>query len=249
MKILKLGAALILIVCVLGLLWFMASWFIGEKRGETHDQHVSESAIESAGNLPPQNIRSSGDFVIARLLNTTLIDGFRCAAGWARLTWSGQLSQCTLAEDTVIQDNLIPKNTDIELDEKLNIKSCFFPEDTEIHGYLVHNRSAGRPGGELYVGARFYHNGRLQGFYSPYNVTIQGIPCRKIYAGFFTATPIQFHENGNLRSCTLSRDAVIDGRSISAGREVTLSEDRKITKLDDSWKRTVELWVAEIFGK
>ena len=249
MKILKLIAALILIVCVFGLLWFMAAWFIGERRGETPDQPVSESVTKYVGNLPLQNIRSSGDFVVARILHTTLIDGFRCAAGWARLTWSGQLTQCTLAEDTVIQDNLIPRNTEIDLDEKFNIKYGFFPEDTEIQGHLVHNRSGRRLGGELYVGAWFYPNGRLQGFYSPSNVMIQGIPCRKIYSGVFTATPIQLHENGNLRSCTLSRDAVIDGRSISAGSAVTLSEDRKITKQDDSWKGTVELWVAGIFGK
>ena len=77
---------------------------------------------------------------------------------------------------------------------------------------------------------------------------VQEIPCRKIYNGLFAHTPIQLHENGNLRNCALSRDAEIDGQIIPAGRTVTLSEDGKVSKLDDSWKGMIELWAAGIFG-
>ena len=177
MKILKWIAAPILLVFVLGLSWLMMAWFIGEKRGEIPDQPVPES-IE---NLPLRNIKPSDDLIYAELLETTRINGFLCAAEWVSLTSSGQLSQCTLAEDTVIEGNLIPKNTEIDLDYELNLKFAFFPEDTEIQGYLLHNMYGRGPGGALTIYAWFYPDGRLQGFYSRSNVMVQEIPCRRIY--------------------------------------------------------------------
>ena len=248
MKILKWVAVTVLIVCILGLSWLMRAWFIGERRGDIPDQPVPESILESVENLPLRNIKLSDDLIYAELLETTYIDGILCASEWVGLTSSGQLSQCTLAEDTVIDGNLIPKNTEIDLDDELKLKYAYFLEDTEIQGYLLHNRYGRRPGGALTISAWFYPDGRLQGFYSRSNVMVQEIPCRKIYNGLFAHTPIQLHENGNLRNCTLSRDAEIDGQIIPPGITVTLSEDGKISKLDYSMKVVIELLAAGTFG-
>ena len=249
MKLLKWLAMAIMLVCVSGLLLFTFFGF-GQKRGETVELPASEFIPESIRDLPIRDIRKvDGDFFDARLQETTRIDGFPCAAGNVRFTRSGQLSGCELAEDAVIQDNLIPKNTSIVLNEELNEYFYYFPEDTEIQGYLTMSRLSW-----LEIPVRFYPDGRLRGFYSRSNVVVHGIPCRRLNSGFVlrlprlpTDTGIALHENGNVRRCTLSRDAQIAGLNISAGSDIRISEDGEVTILNDSWRRRTGLWITGFF--
>jgi hypothetical protein len=246
MKILKLIASIALLVVVAVLLLFMMSG-AGTKYIETTEQYAPESTPEfvpeSVRNLPLEYVVVLDNILFDRFLNmrllqgilqeTTLIDGFPCAGGWGvQFFMSGQLRTCKLAEDIVFQDILIFQNTWIFLDEELNF-SCTFPEDMEIHGYQIRNK---RP-------VTFYQSGRLKSFFPPSNVMIQKIPCRK-----GKETPIFLFENGNLDRCTLSMDADIDGRRISARSAISMSEDGKVNILNDSWKRRTLLWFAGLFG-
>ena len=129
MKILKWIAMTVMFVglsALTGLILFEFS----QQYKETSEQTAPVSVPESINNLPMQDIKSDGYYISARLQDAALIDGFPCSAGLVRFTRSGQLSKCVIAEDAVIQGNLIPKNTSIELHEKTHF--YYFPKDTNI---------------------------------------------------------------------------------------------------------------------
>jgi hypothetical protein len=258
MNTLKWFAAAVMLVCVSVLLLFTFLGF-GQKHIETDELSASELIPElipeSVRDLPIQNIREINSIYFgaqlqllnAQLQKASLIDGFPCDAGWISFKQSGELAECVLAEDIIIQGNLIPQKTEVML---LNEERTlyFLPEDTEIQGYLTMSSLSW-----LRIPVYFYPSGRLRGFFSPSNVVIQGIPCRRLNSGFLLRTPlavdtsILLHENGNLRRCTLSGDAQIDGRIISAGSEISLSEDGDVTGLNDSWRRRMSSWVTGFF--
>jgi len=245
MKALKWIAAIVLFVLVLGMLLLTLSGLFGSKHIETSEQpdaeFVPESVPESIKNLPVQNIKETSDGIFGgHLQEATLIDGFPCAAGEIRFYGSGLLKACTLAKDAVIHGNLIPKGTEVMLNREGNLYSCFFEKDMEIQGYPVHSRFGRTPRNQFEIPTVFYPDGRLRGFIASSDVMIQGIPCKKRVLGFFSGTFIELYENGNLKSCTLSKDAEIGGRSISAGSEVALSEDGEATIRNDaySWMLT-----------
>ena len=256
---LKWIAAILALVVVSGLLLFMVSGF-GPKHRETVEQHTPESIPESIRDLPIINLRETdGDFFDAVLQEATLINGFPCNKGSIQFTKSGQLAMCSIAEDIIIHDNLFPKYTLVQLNEELEIVHLldFFPENTEIQGFQI-LRKIKRLGGTVGMPAIIYPSGRLKRFYSPSNVSIHGIPCRRSNSGLMIIslptlnplridTAIQLHENGNVQRCTLSEDAEIDGLSISAGSKILLSEDGEVTILDDSPARRTKLRIADLF--
>ena len=200
-----------------------------------------EAVPESVRKLPVQNIKESisynADYSFeARLQEATLIDGLPCAAGIVQFTKSGQLYKCTLAEDAVINGNLIPYDTVVEL--RKDGHSYGFPKDMEFQGYLC--KTLRDPIGHY---TRFYLNGRLERFASPSDIMVQGIPCRKSSSG------IALYENGNLKECMLSDDAKIEGRSIPAMSTVYLSEDGKLRLVDNRFVRRYFLKAMNsIFG-
>ena len=261
MKTLNWVAAIVLFAGISWLLLFTLVRF-GKNREEITGRTHPESVPESVTNLPVQNIHEGyEDDFKAELLYETLIDGFPCAAGRVRFTRSGQLASCTIAEDAVIQNNLIPQNTRVEIHPESDRRTYWFPEDTEIQGYQIKSK-AGRLGGSFNLAAMFYPNGQILSFASSSDVMIQGIPCGKsnfgvayipvfdgrLYRKYNMETAIYLHENGNLRRCTLSADAEIDGRRIPSGSDIVLSEDGKLTRLDDSWQRRSLLRTTEIFN-
>ena len=256
MKMLKwIAAILALVVVVSGLLLLMFS-------GSGSKELPPESIPESVRSLPLERISTYDDFIWADLQEATLVNGFPCGVGSIYFTRSGQLLGCSLTEDTVIQGNLITKGTEVELNEELEITRIiqYFYEDTEIQiqGFQVLVK-AKRLGGTVSMPVSFYPNGRLRQFYSPSNVTIDGIPCRRFNSGWMSAglpkvsnplhieTAISLYENGNVRRCTLSSDTEIGGRSISAGKEILIAGDGQVTIQDDSKKRRMGLRIAELF--
>ena len=265
MKTLNWVAAIVMFVGISWLLLFTLVGF-GKNRKEITERTPPGSAPESVMNLPVQNIREledddrEGFQFRAELQEATLIDGFPCAAGQVRFTRSGQLISCTISEDAVIHNNLIPKDTYVELHKNPDRQVYLFPEDTEIQGYQIRSKT-GRLGGSLALTAMFYPSGQIMSFASSSNAMIRGIPCGKtnlgiayipvfsgqLYRKYNMETAISLHENGNLRRCTLSTDAEIDGQHIPAGSDVRLSEDGKLMKLDDSWQRRFALWTTGIF--
>jgi len=261
MKALKWIASIVLIIGVAGLLLFTLAGF-GIKSRAKPDPPPPELIPESVRNLPVMIDELYENSIEGELLETTLIDGFPCVAGRVHFTRSGQLASCTIAEDVVIQNNLVPKGTLVRLGEQPDIQVFVFPEDTEIQGYRIRSKT-GSLSGLLDLSATFYPSGRLMGFASASNAIIQGIPCGKANLGIAyipfsgplskkfnvnMTTAIILYENGNLRRCTLSADAEIAGRRIPAGSEVILDEDGNLTQFDDSWQRRAGLWGTGIFN-
>ena len=134
------------------------------------------------------------------------------------------------------------------LNREGNLYSCYFEKDMEIQGYQIHNKFGRTPRNKFMIPAVFYPGGRLRFFIASSDVMIQGIPCKKGVFGVFPGTFTELYKNGNLKSCTLSKDAEIGGRSVSAGSEITLSEDGDVKLLNDSWRRRIDLRVSEALG-
>jgi len=235
MKALKWIAVTTLLVGLSGLLLFTIFRF-GQKQGETPGTPIPESMW----NVPVTKNRGNTSF---RLKDAAQVEGFPIS-GWVHFNREGQLRTFKLAEDVVIQGNLIPQGTWIRKDKELNIKWCFFQKDTTIQGYLLKGSSAATEG----IPTVFYPSGRLENFYSPSDITIQGIPCRN--GGFFDVIGVRIHlyENGNLKECTLSKNAEINGRNMLAGSVINISEDGQATIVNDSWKRRTWLRINGIIG-
>ena len=259
MKILKWIAATVLLVGLSALLGLILFGFSQRYRETSEliaadELTAAKSVPESIMDLPLHDIRPGSYYTSARLLDATLIDGFPCAAGDVRFfTRSGRLSGCVIAEDAVIGGNLIPQNTKVELYAESTYWRYFFPENTNIQGISCTGGKVGLTR-STDIPTALYPSGRLRGCYSSSNVTIQEIPCRKTNFGLLTSTPLYIetpiflHENGSVRSCTLSRDAEIDGQSIPARSEIVISEDGEVKIVDASWKRRTGLWFDGIFG-
>jgi hypothetical protein len=178
--------------------------------------HVIPAALEQ---LPLSQIRPSTNITIAKLQKPLRIDGFSCAAGWIHFSTEGRLKAFVLAETSEIQGNRIPKGSWIRLHPDQTLQFCSFPEETTIQGYVCDGGWGGSEG----VSTSFYPSGKLASFYMPKNAVIQGIPCQ---AGSFR--PIFLYENGNLKQCTLSQDADIGGRNVTAGQTVVLDEGGQV---------------------
>ena len=110
------------------------------------------------------------------------------------------------------------------LNPDLTLRFCSFPENTNIQGYLCRGGSGGSEG----VTTGFYPSGRLQSFFPPKDIEIQGIPCRATPFG-----PVSLYENGNLKQLTLARDTVIGGRSLDEGQTVVLSERGEVQSVSN----------------
>ena len=272
MKILKwfAGAIMFVFVSVFMLLTFLG---FGQRQTETVEEPILESASEFDPELIPESfrdlildIKGTGFYVmdtdndndrealfVTRLKEATIINGFPCGVERVEITQSGQLSDCTLAEDVIIQDNLIPQNARVVLWDRKNRSYAYFQyfsEDTAIQGYMTMSDVISN---SLRIPVIFHTNGRLAAFWSRSNVEIQGIPCRRLNTGFVSrtnyarATDIYLNENGNLTRCTLSQGAEINGRRISAGSDIRISEDGEVTIINNNWDRRMN-WITGFFN-
>jgi hypothetical protein len=189
--------------------------------------------------LPLSKTRSLNELLVARLQSPATIDGFPCAANWIHLGESGRLKAFYLGETCTIQSYEIPEGTWIQLNSDQTLRFCAFPEDVNIQGYLCDGGKGGSEG--LTTG--FYPGGRLSSFFSPKDIEIQGIPCKgSLYS------PICFFENGNLREFTLSKDAVIGGRSLSGGQRVVFNEQGHVQSVSThSVFERAGSWLVNVF--
>jgi hypothetical protein len=191
-------------------------------------------------NLPLTKERSSGNGTVAQLTHACLINGFPCAAGWVHFARSGQLRAFNLAESSAMQGNQVPKGTWVRLDDALRLQYCSFPANTEIQGFLC----KGGIGGSEGAGTSFYPSGRLKGFSAPQDIVINGIPCQ---ASLFN--PIYLHESGNLKACTLFKEAVVGGKNMPEGQIVRLNEKGEVESVQapTMWKRA-QNWAKKFFS-
>ena len=86
------------------------------------------------------------------------------------------------------------------LDKEGKIYICFFPNNTEVQGYLCRGSVMGREG----IQTSFHKNGKLNLFFSRRDIEIDGISCKGT-----VFHPIGLHDNGKLRNCTLTKTTII----------------------------------------
>ena len=209
----------VIIFCIIG--GFVVISFDKGNEEETVERVIPESIKE----LRNQKIKLDKNITMVQLKNETLINNFPCAPGWTHFTLYGDLKAFTLAENAIIQGNLVPKYTWVQLDEELKLKYCSFPHDTKIQDYIC----IGGRGGSKGTSTAFYNSGKLKGFYSRTNTVIDSVSCK---AGKFA--PINLHENGKLKECTLSMDIKIDNKNVHKGNTIVITEEGDITISDGS---------------
>ncbi|MFK7819714.1 MAG: hypothetical protein AB8G99_13425 [Planctomycetaceae bacterium] len=155
---------------------------------------------------------------IGQLKNDVEIDG-RTYTGWLHRREDDSISGGMIASDTVIDGITVPAKTWVSFDNDSRLTACHFPGNQTIQEHVC----LGTGGGVKGATVKFYPGGRLRLFFSPTDVTVQGIPCK---GGLFKY--IGLHESGGLKRCTLSKGATIGGKDLPKGTAIELDESGKL---------------------
>lgn len=151
-----------------------------------------------------------GGLYVGILAADTKIEGYPCKQGWAHFDEDMNLIRFACSAPVENGISTFPVGTWIQRKPKGTIFNIALPQNTEIQGFLC--KGTGGPKG---VQVGFYPSGRIRCFFAPKDVEINGIPCK---GSVFHI--IHLHENGQLKSCTLSRDIRIDGVNRSKGEKL-----------------------------
>jgi len=224
----------VLFIAAVCVAFFVVPKYLGRKEGA-----ISPANSEVITRFHLTEARQLGKIMIGQLGRPAEIEGFQCAAGFVHFYETGKLCAFSLAESTMIQGNQIPGGTWVKLNPDSALQACFFPGDTAIQGYTCKGSALG-PEGSI---TGFYPNGRLS-FFNPRNdVEVNGVLCR--------ATPfggVYLFESGSLKECTLARDELINGRSLSSGQVLVLDEEGQIQSVRSaSWIERMRNWAAKLF--
>ena len=138
------------------------------------------------------------------LKQSTEIQGYSCAKGYAWFYGDGRLKSCTVAGDTTFGVARAPEGSWITLDPDGRPKIIQLVRDTQILGYTCR-------GGNWLLGpsegatTAFYPSGKLEECWLAEDQNVQGIPCERS-SMFSGDSSVQFYESGKLKSCKLSQD-------------------------------------------
>lgn len=157
---------------------------------------------------------------IGQLAQNVEIDGL-IYQGWLHRRDDGTVRGGLLAEKAVVNGVSIPAETWVSFNQKGQLRSCAFPANQTIQKH----RCRGTGGGSKGAVVVFYPNGKLKEFFAPGNVVIQNIPCT---GGLFHS--IQLHENGRLKSCTLSEAAMIGSTAFRSGERIKLDVNGRLMR-------------------
>ena len=159
-------------------------------------------------------------FVIGFLPGDTTIAGRPCKQGWVHLHPNGVPAGFTASKDIVLDRFPIPPQTWVFQNEGGIVTVCSFPRDMDIQGHICRGGIGGSEG----VQTAFYPNGALKQFFAPHPVRIDGVPC-----GASAFQPgIELHENGRLKSATLSEDFERDGRIHHKGERLRMTSEGRV---------------------
>lgn len=171
------------------------------------------------------NMKAKGKFepyIVGRLEEKTLIDGYLCDAYLVKINKDGELLKFRTAQTIQYKGIAVPAKTWITRNEKYFI--CEFPVEVMIQGYKVY----GGPGRTTET--KFYDNGKLESFATREYVTINGIKCSGSQNSRGKQNIISLHQNGKLKSCVLAENHTIDGVSYKNGTELHFNENGKVVK-------------------
>lgn len=135
-----------------------------------------------------------------------LIQGYPCAADYAWFFADGRLNRCFLSRDIDIGEAHVPGGSVVELFADGSLSYVMLKRNTVIGEVEC---SGGGPLGPAEGSVtELYPSGKVKLCFLPADQTVQGVPCAA--GGFWKAMaghdqPVEFHENGKLKSCRLSR--------------------------------------------
>jgi len=158
-----------------------------------------------------------------RLSVPTEIQGYPCAADYAWFFGDGKLQQCAVWRDILFGEISIPAQSWINLNHDGSPWFVFLARDTPIHGYIC--KGGGPLGPREGAMTALYPGGQLNTCWLAADSVVDGIPCvhASMWADAFGGgSGTYFHENGGLKSCKLSRDAVVGDRAFRRGDRIQL---------------------------
>lgn len=152
------------------------------------------------------------------LAQSTVIQGYPCAKGYAWFYTDGKLKECALARDTDI--GVPPQRTSspgtpvlarapagswINLTRDGKPDFLFLVRDTNILGYSCRggNRLLGPTEGAM---TGFYPSGKLKYCWLTADREVQGVPCAGSSSIFSGKSEVEFYEDGRLKGCKLAKD-------------------------------------------
>jgi hypothetical protein len=137
----------------------------------------------------------------------TTIQGYPCAKGNAWFYADDRLNRCTITRDMAFGEAWIPAGSIIQLQQDGSPQYALMSHDTPVLGM----RCAG--GGLLGPGegsvTEFYPSGKFKLCFLAGDQIVQAVPCAS--GGFWRAmfgheAPVEFREDGKLKSCGLAVD-------------------------------------------
>jgi len=161
-------------------------------------------------------------FVQGILKERTMIKGVPCIRNVSYYT-KGELKMFILAEDFELNGHIMPKWTRVSYGKERT--TIFFGRDTYYRGYCCNGNFEKWYSSGIFT--TLYPDGNLRSFYPCKDIEIDEIPCKASpFAG------IELHTNGKLKTCTLSKKYIIEGKEYKKNTHIGFDKNGKLTRAD-----------------
>jgi hypothetical protein len=157
---------------------------------------------------------------VGMLVRDTVIDGWPCKRGFIAFREDWSVDELQLSRDYERNGIFMPEGTWVFANRQGIPKTCMFPHDVKIQGYLCRGSWLGKQGWMT----EFYDSGKLSMFWSREPVTIDAITCTDSMTH-----GIHLHENGRLKRCKLDKLAIVEGVEYRKGTIVCFDQMGRVT--------------------
>ncbi len=157
------------------------------------------------------------------------IQKYPCAAGYMFLFADGELRECAVSRAITFGQAAIPKGSWINLRHDGRPDFVFLEHDTWIGGYLC--KGGGLLGPTEGAMTVLYPDGKLRICWLAKDTVIEGVPCAHasmVADAFGGGSGTEFHENGRLKACKLSRNFAVGDHVFRQGDHIRLKENGDI---------------------
>ena len=141
------------------------------------------------------------------LEGASTIQGLPCAKGYAWFYADDHLNRCTITRDIAFGEAWIPSGSVVQLRPDGSPQYALMSHDASVAG--LHCAGGGLLGPAEGPVTEFYGDGRFKLCFLAGDQDVQGVPCAS--GGFWRAVfghdvPVEFREDGKLKSCRLAAD-------------------------------------------
>lgn len=154
----------------------------------------------------------------------TWIQGYPCAAGYTWFFADGALRECAISRGIVFGAISIPPGSWINLTHAGLPDFVFLAHDTQLGPWVC--KGGGLLGPTEGAMTTLYPGGSLRVCWLAVDTVVQGVPCMhaSMWGDLFGGgSATEFHENGRLQACKLSRDFTFAGHSFRKGEHIHLT--------------------------